>query len=62
MESLIGKTVRKVSTITHYSTGSFPETSPLLEMTDGTRYFFNGSTWECMSECKERMRASVKSE
>ena len=50
MESLIGKTIRSISTITHYSMGSFPETSPLLEMTDGTKYFFNGCTWQKKSE------------
>jgi hypothetical protein len=46
MNQLIGKTINHVSLLTHYSNHSIPETAPLLEMTDGTRYFFNGYTWE----------------
>jgi hypothetical protein len=46
MENLIGKTIKQVSIINDYSNHSIPDTRPLLEMTDGTKYFFNGYKWE----------------
>lgn len=46
MKSIIGKTIKSISAITHYSMGSLPESAPLLIMTDDTHYFYNGYTWE----------------
>lgn len=42
---LQGKTILSVSTLTDYSSLSIPETRPVLTMTDGTKYYFDGFKW-----------------
>jgi hypothetical protein len=42
---LQGKTILSVSTFTDYSSLSIPETRPVLIMTDGTKFYFNGFKW-----------------
>lgn len=45
MKELIGKTISKISSFLDYSTCSIPEHRPLLTMTDGTQYYFDGYKW-----------------
>ena len=45
MDEIKGKTIKQIYTIQDYSSYSIPETRPVLEMTDGTKYLFNGYKW-----------------
>jgi hypothetical protein len=50
MKELIGKTISKVSSFLDYSSYSIPEYRPLLTMTDGTQYYFDGYKWAILKK------------